>query len=692
MDTERNEIRKVPVWFPVALLSVVAMAALGASLGTIPDFAAAAMVILTDGIIAMLVLTAAGGFGWAVLRFFRLEQSPTGASRSSTLFYRSTAAALGLWMLSTAVLIVGSSLPGTLTMHFWWPVVGAGVILAVVMSRRRFTAHRPLSAGSSRTPIAKRTGWQFTTGSLLWILPAMAGGLWLAGAVMPPGWLGNLTMDSYDVLEYHLQLPREYYHAGQVATLNHNVYSHYPLGTEMLFLLGMCLRGGAYEGMHLAKMIPGLFGVIMVAGVYGGIGCRTRSRAAVVLLATSPWVIYLSGLAMAETAQFCYLALAMLWLRRWLGKPSAREAVIIGAMLGGACAVKYLSVGLVAGPVLAAMLIASVARPRCPGCRRRITHVILAGGVAVLLFSPWLVRNTAATGNPVFPLAMDLFGQGHFSDESAARWRDGHAPGYHQPVPVPPDYKLPEQQTSRSERFFAFLSGREPYGTQPAIGAGVLALAVITVLAMFLRPRKSQPWEWAILGVLLVQTLVWAFFTRDMPGRFIAPAIVPLSLLAAGGLGRLARAGTLRKAIVVVLLVAAGGWNLASAWSYLHDPLQHRRWGQVDIPGPTMLIGEVRAFYFPPHSAYATVFDEHPLVGILRRSSSPDEVAEGIRRMGVTHVLVSWVEIDRLTHSYGWSAEMSAERLRGLFSGWNVVDDLSTLTLYSLERQPALPD
>ena len=683
VSAEGDESGRFPAWLPAVMLPVVAMAALGASSGSMPDFAAAMVIILTDGIMALLVLTAAGGFGWAVLRSFRPEQSPT-------LLCLATAAVLGLWMLSTAVLVVGSLIPGALTMYLWWSVVGGGVVLAAVMSRRRFTAHRQPSVGCSpaSTEATKPHG-MFTVGSLLWILPATAAGLWLAGAVMPPGWLGNLTMDSYDVLEYHLQLPREYYHAGQIATLNHNVYSHYPLGMEMLFLLGMCLRGGAYEGVHLAKLMPGLFGVIMVTGVLGGTGFqpvqseRFRARAAAVLLATSPWVIYLSGLAMVEPAQFCCLALAMLWLRQWMGKPSVRTAVIIGAMLGAACAVKYLSVGLVAGPVLAVMLIASVAR-------RRIAHVALAGGAAVLLFSPWFLRNTADTGNPVFPLATGLFGQGHFSDESAARWRDGHASGYHLPVPVPPDYRPPERQPSRSERFFAFLSGRIPYDTQPAIGAGVLALAVATVLAMFLRLRASKPWEWAVLGVLVIQMVVWAFFTRDMPARFIAPAIVPLSLLAAGGLGRLWGEGRLRKTITVLLLVAAGVWNLVPAWNYLNNPAQHRRLGVLDIPGPVMLIGESRAFYFPPHSVYATVFDEHPLVGIVGRSGSPDEATVEIRRMGVTHVFVSWVEIDRLSHSYGWPAEMSAERLRRLFASWKVVDDLSTdrpvFTLYSTER------
>ncbi|MCK4626360.1 MAG: hypothetical protein KAV00_13665, partial [Phycisphaerae bacterium] len=492
-------------------------------------------------------------------------------------------------------------------------------------------------------------------------------------------------MDSYDVLEYHLQIPREYYNAGSITTLNHNVYSHYPLGAEMLFLLGMCLRGGSYDGMYLAKLMVGLFGLVMMVGVLGGTGLKDfRGRASVVLLATAPWAIYLSGLAMVEPAQFCYLALGLLWLRRWLTKPAVKSAVVIGAMLGAACAVKYLSVALVAGPVLAVMLIASMVR------RRRIAHVALSGGVAILLFSPWLIRNTVATGNPVFPLAMGLFGQGHFSDESAARWRDGHAPSYHPPVPEPADYSPSERHPSRSERFFAFVSGQKSYETQPAISAGAM-LACVAIILMFVRLRETGAWYWGVLGVLVMQVLVWMFFTRGMPARFIALAIVPLSLLAAGGLEQLAVKNHLCKTIAILLLVSAGGWGLMSSWNYFHDPAQQDPQMRVALPGSIMLIGESRAFYLPAGTVYATVFDEHPLAGILRRSDSPDEVTDEIHRMGITHVFVSWLEIDRLAHSYGWPEEMSAKRLRETFSGWEVVEELSKdrpdFTLYSLKQQ-----
>jgi len=43
----------------------------------------------------------------------------------------------------------------------------------------------------------------------------------------------------FDVLEYHLQGPKEYFQAGRIAFLPHNVYTSMPFGVEMLHLMGM---------------------------------------------------------------------------------------------------------------------------------------------------------------------------------------------------------------------------------------------------------------------------------------------------------------------------------------------------------------------------------------------------------------------------------------------------------------------
>ena len=52
----------------------------------------------------------------------------------------------------------------------------------------------------------------------------------------------------FDVLEYHLQGPKEYFQAGKIAFLPHNVYTNMPFNVEMLHLLAMEVMGDWWWG------------------------------------------------------------------------------------------------------------------------------------------------------------------------------------------------------------------------------------------------------------------------------------------------------------------------------------------------------------------------------------------------------------------------------------------------------------
>ena len=670
--------------------------------GSVPSMAGAAVVLLTDGIMALLVLLAAGGYGYAVYRRFAPAHTPP-------LLALATSAALGLWLLGSAVLIVGSAVSGALSPYVWWPVVAGGVALAL---------------GQAHRTMAKvRLPGKYRGGSLIWVLVAAGAGMCLAGAALPPGWVGGLTADSYDVREYHLQLPREFHHAGRITTLDHNVYSHYPLGVEMLYLLGMCLRGGSHQGVYLAKLMNGLFAIIAAVGIFGALRRDDdfRARAAMGLVISAPWALYFCWIAMVEIAQFCYLALVLVWLRQWLRRGGGREALWLGAMAGGACAVKYLSVGLITGPVLAVMLLAGLRRPK------RLGQTVLAAAASMVLFAPWLVRNYAATGNPVFPLAISVFGQGHWTDESARRWYDGHSPALPKIIPPrkqsttapttrPAEPPQPPRELTRREAVGRLLTANPPYNGQPTLDPAhlLVGISLAALLAMFIRPKRTEPWDWALAGVIVLQFIVWSRYAHEMPARFISISAVPLALLAAGGLARLARVRELRlgwykqtggiggrwgAAPAGLLLVAAMLMNFNSAREYFRVDVGSSALARKEppptgwpVPAPTMpegtmLVGLATPFNLPASTRYATVFDTHPLERLLADAPSIEVLARRLRKMDVTHVYVDWAEIRRFTNTYGWPDSLAEPRLRKLLADWPVVKQYPPTT----STQPGAP-
>jgi len=662
--------------------------------------------LATDGIMALVVLLGAGGYGYLLFRRFGPKGAPP-------LLAVSTASVLGLWMLAMAVWAVGSLVPAALTAWVWWPVIAAGVGLAL------WHLHRPLAG--------KRLPEQFEGYNLIWILVFAAAAVWVAGAALPPGRLGTLTgpwpmltkgilllpeSDAAGALVRTMQLPREFLEGGGVRALDHNVYSHFPLCAEMLRLLGMCLRGGAAEGAGLATMIVGLFAIPMVAGTFAALReTRFRGWAATVFVATAPWALYLATTGRAELAWMSCLTLALLWLRRWLEAPDPRTAVWIGGLIGVAMGFGYGAALTVAAPVAAVMLATALPRPkRLPG----VGGAVLT---AVVVLSPWLIRDAAVTGNPVFPMATEKLGRGHWDPWTADRWRRAH--GLH-PLALGEEAKPPQTMgPARLKRLVAFLSEPRlaavlfgPEGLQlHAILASpaLLVIFALTLLAMGVHPRGPTRWDWAVLAILVTQLALWLGLTGPRtPARMPSVCAVPFALLCAGGLarlsevvelplmGRAAAGGRWGLAPAALLLAAAGGMNLLTAGSYLaedarwpSDIAMSREFGAASaIRGEgklAALVGEDRALHFPPNVVYATAYDPYPLAPAFADSDDGEQLARRLRDAGVTHVLVAWLRIDYWTRAIGWPEGLAADRLQRLLADWPVADAFS----YQPATQPA---
>ena len=630
----------------------------------------ALVVVFGDGLMAALVLLSAGGWGFVVYRRFR----PPGASRALEL---ATSGGLGLHLLAAAMLLAGSLPIGALSPWAWWPVVAVGAALAL----RR--VHRALAGAE----LPRRV----SGGQLVWVLAAAGAAAWLAGAALPAGWLGNLSGDARLALGRYLELPRRFLHEGMVLPSPSADAGPTPLAMEMLYLLGMCLRDGAYQGMYLAKLMHGLFGVLTVAAVWGmfsgkaetaGAGdadgeddsihrflARFRGRSAVALLATSPWVIYLAQLSLAELAATFWLVLGLAWLRPWLAQPDWRHGVWVGLSAGAACAYSFGAALTVAAPLLATMLVLALPRPA------RLGAVLPAVGAALAGLAPFWGR--AAILGELLPGLSALAG--------------GPTSG--------------AAQTAAS-RLVGLLLNRGPQADWPAVPAVVLLVAAGAVAAMLLRPRRTPSADWMELLVLLLGGAAWAAAMPGASALEAAPLSGPIVLLAAGGLARLAGVRQVRwlrpppagghwgLAPATLLAAASALVGLLAAREYFRAQARFRPVEPAAVGAPAgavrksvpafavadalpadsrlMLVGESRAFYFPPETMYSVPPQWPPLARFVGLHTTPPKLAAALRQAGVTHVLVTWTEIDLIA---SWPRALAPERIVRLTDGWPVLAD-----------------
>ncbi len=420
---------------------------------------------------AAVVLAGAWGLGHLGLRSLGVRPRERGAVR--------TAFALGLGLAVWSLVTLGLGLCGMMSR-----AVFAGVIAAAVLTE---TALRAVARGERsdaatsppRVPLLQR---RFFTGSLLppvvilVVAPFVLA--MLLGSLLPP--------TDFDVKEYHLQGPKEWYQQGRITFLPHNVYTSFPFLTEMLPFSAMVLRGDSYRGALAGQAVLMMFAPLTALGLYaaGRFVSSSAGWLAALVYLTTPWVYRISIIAYAEGALACYLLLSVLALMTVAGeircdgrggtaspagrgraqseggsgRGSSATFVLCGLMAGSALACKYPGLVSVVVPVgVAIVWLALRSRPAqsqfganesgaVQGIGRTWKSALLgaafyAAGVFAA-FGPWALKNVVQTGNPVYPLAHSVFGGRDWDAASNAKWKRGHSPPVHllkQPQQIVPD-------------------------------------------------------------------------------------------------------------------------------------------------------------------------------------------------------------------------------------------------------------
>ncbi|HSG70376.1 MAG TPA: glycosyltransferase family 39 protein [Planctomycetaceae bacterium] len=595
-----------------------------------------------------LVIAGVWGIGNLMLRLIGLVEQVDPIERRVL----SIAAGASIW--STLVLILG--LAGAFSRTSFIAILATSFVIAVACS---FRGRKP--SDQPREPL-RLSGEQVI--SLIAMLIFL--GCMLLGALLP-------SID-FDVKEYHLQGPKEWFLGGQITYLEHNVYTSFPFLTEMLSLSGMVVTGDWFSGALVGKGVLMTFAPLTSVCLYC-LGKRWYSPragwlAALVHLST-PWVYRVSIIAYTEGALLFYTTAGLLAFdiaRR--DAPSRKGWQLVGLMSGAAMACKYPGLISAVIPLGVAMVWTIL---RAPESAEKVTLLkkigkpaLAFGGGVLVAVGPWLLKNAVQTGNPVYPLAWTIFGGTDWNAERNNQWRAAHAP---------PGYRLSDIPGDLAE-----VAGESLYHSP--------LLFALAPLAFLCAGRGCvSGWVWVYLGWLFV---TWWVLTHRID-RFWLPIVPLAALLAGAGLDALQNRGL--KLIGGFAVVAALIFNLALIGSpliglntYLADLDTLKDSETIQPPGilflnrnlkpgeKALLVGEANVFDARFPLAYNTVFDDSLLERWCGRripgSSppawellSPEEIRANFKREGITHVLVNWSEILRYRLTYRYTGFVLPERL-----------------------------
>ncbi len=590
------------------------------------------MILLVAGTI-LAVATAAGSIGLRAL----------GVGRTLTRLERFVlAAGVGLNGLSLFTLVLG--LCGALRYEI---VVAAGLTIVLVEAvfwwRQRSGRQDSIASATHLDASARETDerLQISRGWLWLALPFVA--VILLGGLMPP-------LD-FDVREYHLQAPKEFYLSGRITFLPHNVYANMPLGTEMLSLLGMIAVGDWWIGALVGKTLIGVFAPLAALGLLA-IGTRFAWQTVGVLAAlvyiSIPWIVLESTQGLVEGAFAFYLLMAfyavLLWRqRRQAGEPSNRLLALAGFLAGAAVSCKYPAVVYCVLPLSGAIAYVSfVSQANIKTYAGRAAAVARPLGVFLLACSlgcgPWFAKNAVLTGNPTYPLLYNLFDGQSRTPENARQFAQAHSPPNYDPSDL---LRRAADVTLSSDWLSPLLT---PLAALALLGARRSRLALL------------------VAGYFLFVFGAWWLLTHRID-RFWVPALPLLALLAGVGATwsdtrwwRSTLAFVIGIGLLFNFAVLTGGQlvdnrYLADLQVLRADPQRIDPWHAylnqhaAEVTG-VLLVGDAQPFDLDVPVLYNTVFDDCLFEQIARGRTS-QQVQAALDERKISHVYVAWGEIDR---------------------------------------------
>ena len=411
----------------------------------------------------------------------------------------------------------------------------------------------------------------------------LAGVCVLFGLVILLG--GMLPPIEFDVREYHLQVPKEFFQQGRITFLPHNVYGNMPLGAEMSALLAMVICDDWWLGALAGKTVVAVFAVATALMLWTA-GRRwfspTAGAAAAMIYISTPWVARVSTSGLVEGVFGFFLAAAAysFWLWRDAQAVERRAGPIDATDCSGTGRKAALREKREDDSVRAAASAAETAPGGDvdPSVRTASTKTVVGGGVEVepmagkgcrgdrhtamsrLLLCGFFAGAAAAVKYTAVPLvvlplalAVAIAGKGRRAGWLAAfllaaavaggawyvkNWALSGNPTY------PLLYDLFDGRTRTPEKNAQWVAAHRPPGYSPALWAndvrrllvgsewiGPLAVP-LALLAAVGGTRRKRVWQ--CLSYVAVYWMIWWLFTHRLD-RFWVPMLPVLSLAAGAG-------------------------------------------------------------------------------------------------------------------------------------------------------------
>lgn len=510
----------------------------------------------------------------------------------------------------------------------------------------------------------------------------------VAVLILSIGILSWVPPVSKDALVHHLAIPKLYLEHGGIYEIPHMPYSYYPMNLDLLYMLSLRLGSDI-----AAKFIHFSFALLTAFLLFQYLRRRLNTSYALfgsLFFLSLPIIVKLSITVYVDLGVIFFSTLALLLIFRWVEHGFRMKYLILsGISCGLAMGTKYN--GLVTFVVLGALvpfLSARDGKGRGSSLTRPLTLGALFLLSALVVFSPWMIRNAMWKNNPVYPLYNSVF------NKPEAGKREAPATGKVETVAGQGRTSLfTYRKRVYGERWWEmallpvriFFQGKDG---NPRFFDGILNpfLLLLSVFAFF--PGTKDPPEYVrekkLLLVYAALFFVFAFFTSVLRIRYIAPMIPPLVILSTFGVRNLLGlvrpirgpiTGPMACGLVILLPACAlalnarymvGQFEEVKPFDYITGKVgrdayisRYRREFPVmqyvnravprDAKILFLFLGK-RGYYCDREYIPDTAGQVRSLYNTFRGAKGPQDIRAKLRERGITHLLVDLTIFDKWLH------------------------------------------
>ena len=499
--------------------------------------------------------------------------------------------------------------------------------------------------------------------------------------------LASVPPVSRDALTHHLAVPKLWLDQGLFKELPSIPFSYYPMNLDLLYLIPLF-----FSNDIVPKYIHFAFALLTAYLIFNYLKSRLSTSDGLLgalFFLSIPIIVKLSTTVYVDLGLIFFSTAALLGLIEWMEADFKLKPLLLSAFCCGlALGTKYNG--------LIVLLLLSIFIPfiylRRPNDQRltvagRIDQLRALGYgmifavVALLVFSPWMIRNAVLTGNPIYPLYNSAFQKekSALSDQVEVENQKGDNPGTQHKKDGWKHFAVRKMVYGESLWQICLIPIRvffEGEDDNPKHFDGQLNpfLLILPLLLLIPGDRHDgiRKFENRLLFLFAFIYLTIVFFKVDMRIRWIGPIIPCLVILSVSGLARVRQAAK-KTSIQWKSRCISGGATIMVAvmflmnLSYIHnlcrkiDPLPYIA-GKIDrdvyierfIPEYALIryinqrlpdnavtlclfIGN-RIYYFDNQ----VNLDKKLFVNAVSGAGTVEEIGANLERLGITHLLMRY--------------------------------------------------